>query len=230
VYHNGDILTMAGDTPQYVEAVVVRDGKIAFVGAKADAIATAGAGAKTVDLAGKTMLPGFIDTHGHFIYFGKNLVDADLFGTKDVADVVARLKAHAPNVPEGAWIVGFGYLARKLKEQRTPTIEELDAVSADRPVLIVDSSGHLGAANSVAFKAAGIFAATPDPVGGSFARKADGTSLAGPMEETALNAVREKRPPFTGTLADQVGIGASNLWASYGQTTAMECGPCQTAS
>jgi len=178
VYHNGDILTMAGDTPQYVEAVVVRDGKIAFVGAKADAIAKAGAGAKTVDLAGKTMLPGFIDTHGHFIYFGKNLVDADLFGTKDVAD----------------------------------------------------SSRHLGAANSVAFKAAGIFAATPDPVGGSLARKADGTSLAGPMEETAPNAVREKRPPFTGTLADQVGIGASNLWASYGQTTAMECGPCQTAS
>jgi len=102
------------------------------------------------------------------------------------------------------------------------TIEELDSVSADRAVLIVDSSGHLGAANSVAFKAAGIFAATPDPVGGSFARKADGTSLAGPMEETALNAVREKRPPFTGTLADQVATGASDLWASYGQTTAME--------
>jgi len=125
---------------------------------------------------------------------------------------------------KGAWIVGFGYQARQLKEQRTPTIEELDTVSTDIPVLIVDSSGHLGAGNSAAFEAAGISGATPDPAGGTFARKADGKTLAGPMEETALNAVRARRPPFTGELADQVASGASRLWASYGQTTAMDCG------
>ena len=224
LYFGGDILTMAGPTPEYVEALVVRGGRIEFAGAKADAERRAGKAAESVDLGGKTLLPGFIDTHGHFIYFGKNLVDADLFGSGSVGDVVARLKAHAPNVPPDAWIVGFGYQARSLREQRTPTIEELDAVSADRPVLIVDSSGHLGAANSAAFRAAGVTASTGDPAGGSFARKADGASLAGPMEETALNMVREKRPPFSGQLADQVALGASRLWASYGQTTAMECG------
>jgi len=73
---------MAGATPQYVEAIVVRDGKIAFVGSKADALTRAGAGAKTVDLAGKTLLPGFIDTHGHFMYFGKNLMDATCSGAR----------------------------------------------------------------------------------------------------------------------------------------------------
>ena len=101
-----------------------------------------------------------------------------------------------------------------------------------KPGSIVPEGAWIGAAHTdVGFGyLARKLKATPDPVGGSFARKADGTSLAGPMEETALNAVREKRPRFTGTLADQVGIGASNLWASYGQTTAMECGPCQTAS
>ena len=224
VYFNGDILTMAGESPTYVESLVVREGRIVYVGSAAAAMSAAGDDATRIDLQGRTMLPGFIDTHGHFIYFGKNLVDADLFGTKNVGEVIERMKRHAPNVPEGAWIVGFGYLSRKLAEQRTPTIEELDAVSLDRPVLIVDSSGHLGAANSAAFRAAGIKAATPDPVGGSFTRKTDGKSLAGPMEETALNAVREHRPAFTGALADQVVIGASKLWASYGQTTAMECG------
>jgi predicted amidohydrolase YtcJ len=103
-------------------------------------------------------------------------------------------------------------------------MEELDQVSADRPVMIVDSSGHLGAGNSVLFKLAGVSAATPDPEGGNFTRKPGGTELAGPMEETALNMVREQRPPFTGTSADRVVTGAVDLWASYGQTTAMECG------
>jgi predicted amidohydrolase YtcJ len=97
-------------------------------------------------------------------------------------------------------------------------------VAADRPVMIVDSSGHLGAGNSRVFDVAGITADTPNPEGGSFTRKTGGTSLAGPMEETALNAVRSKRPPFTGELADDVITGAATLWARYGQTTAMEAG------
>jgi predicted amidohydrolase YtcJ len=134
------------------------------------------------------------------------------------------MKTQAEKTPEGDWIVGFGYKARGLKEGRTPTIEELDQVSADRPVMIVDSSGHLGAGNSLLFKLAGVSAATPDPEGGNFTRKPGGTELAGPMEETALNMVRKQRPPFKGASADRVVTGAVDLWASYGQTTAMECG------
>ena len=90
--------------------------------------------------------------------------------------------------------------------------------------MIVDSSGHLGAGNSAVFAQAGITADTPDPKGGTFARKSDGKSLLGPMEETALNAVRSKRPPFTGKLADEAITGAANVWASHGHTTAQEAG------
>jgi predicted amidohydrolase YtcJ len=224
IYVGGDILTMKGPKPVYVQALAVRDGKIAAVGARDAVMRLKGAATEVVDLKGRTLLPGFIDTHGHMIYFGKNLMDADLFGARDVAELVARMKAHVPKVPEGAWIVGFGYGARSLKEGRAPTIEELDAVSPDRPVLIVDSSGHLGSANTAAYRAAGIDASTPDPEGGSFARKADGRALAGPLEETALNALRRRRPPFTGELADRVATEAARLWMSYGQTTAMDCG------
>ena len=223
LYRGGNILTMAGPKPGYAEALVEKDGKILYVGPLAGAIKAAGAGARRVNLAGRTLLPGFIDAHGHFLHFGKNLMDADLFGSADVADVVTRMKAQAVKVPADAWIVGMGYKAIQLKEKRTPTVEELDAISADRPVVIVDSSGHLGAGNSAAFRAAGITPATPNPEGGVFDRKADGKSLAGPMEETALNAVRAKRPAFTGKLADDVVTGAATLWARYGQTTAMEC-------
>jgi predicted amidohydrolase YtcJ len=224
LYTGGDIITMRGSTPEYVESLVVRDGNILFVGSLEDAKKRIAPGATTIDLGGMTLLPGFIDTHGHFVYFGKNLVDANLFGCTDIADLVARMKKQLEQTPAEGWIVGFGYQARGLKEGRAPTSEELDQVSVDRPVMVVDSSGHLGAANAAAFKAAGITADTPDPTGGMFTRKADGTSLAGPMEETALNAVRSKRPPFTGELAARAITGAAEVWASHGQTTAMEAG------
>jgi len=224
IYHGGDILTMRGPSPEYVEALAVQDGKILFAGTLAEAQELAGANSKQIDLAGKTLLPGFIDTHGHFVYFGKNLVDANLFNCADIAELVARMKKQVELTPADAWIVGFGYQARSMKEGRPPTSAELDQISADRPVMVVDSSGHLGAANAAAFKAAGITADTPDPTGGMFTRGSDGKSLLGPMEETALNAVRAKRPPFTGELAARAITGAADVWAGYGQTTAMEAG------
>lgn len=224
IYDGGVILTMAGPEPERVESLAVKDGRIAFAGPALEAAAFAGPDTRRIDLEGRTLLPGFIDTHGHFVYFGKNLVDANLFGCANVAEVLERMRRQAERTPDDGWIVGFGYQARQLAEGRTPTAAELDRVSADRPVLIVDSSGHLGAANAAAFRAAGVSAATPDPTGGSFTRGDDGTSLLGPMEETALNAVRAHRPPFSGELADRVITGAAEVWASHGQTTAMEAG------
>ena len=224
VYVGGDILTMRGTSPEYVEGLAIKDGKILFAGPRLEAQRLAGTDAKIVDLGGKTLLPGFIDTHGHFVYFGKNLVDANLFNCQSIEELISRMKKQAEVTPEGAWIVGFGYQARTLKEGRPPTAEELAQISSDRPVMIVDSSGHLGAANLAAFETAGIRSDTPDPTGGIFSRKEDGKSLLGPMEETALNAVRAKRPAFSGELAARAITGAAQVWASYGQTTAMEAG------
>ena len=224
IYSGGEILTMRGQSPEYVEALTVKDGKILAVGRKADVLQAAGPATRQVDLAGHTLLPGFIDTHGHMVYFGKNLVDADLFGCEDIPQVLERMKHQAARVPAGGWVVGFGYQAKALKEKRVPTREELDTISSDLPVLIVDSSGHQGSGNSQVFAAAGISAETPDPDGGVFSRFPDGKQLLGPMEETALNAVRSRRPAFTGQLAADAIIGAAKKWASYGQTTAMEAG------
>ena len=224
IYSDGEILTMRGQSPEYVESLAVKDGKILAVGRKADVLKLAGATTRRVDLAGRTLLPGFIDTHGHMVYIGKNLVDADLFGCEDIPQVLERMKHQAARVPAGGWVVGFGYQAKALKEKRVPTREELDTISRDLPVLIVDSSGHQGAGNSHLFAAAGITAETPDPAGGVFSRSPDGRSLLGPMEETALNAVRSRRPPFTGQLAADAIVGAARKWASHGQTTAMEAG------
>jgi predicted amidohydrolase YtcJ len=223
IYFNGDILTMATKEPTYVEALAVEDGKIAFAGTKDEALKLKGDATRLIDLKGHTLLPGFIDGHGHMIYYGKNMVDADLVGVTSIPELIERMKVQAAKTAPGDWIVGFGYSVPMLKENRAPTAAELDAISPDRPIMVVDSSGHNGAGNSGVFKLLGLDAETKDPEGGSYARNPDG-SLAGPLEETALFDVREQRPPFTGKLADDVAINGSRMWASYGQTTAQECG------
>ncbi len=223
IFINGDILTMASTDPTYAEALAVTDGKIAYVGTKDEALKLKGDATKLIDLHGHTLLPGFIDGHGHMIYYGKNMVDADLVGVTSIPELIERMKAHAAKTAPGDWIVGFGYSVPMLKENRHPTAAELNEISPDRPIMVVDNSGHNGAGNSGVFKILGIDASTKNPEGGSYARNPDG-SLAGPLEETALFAVREQRPSFTGKLADEVAINGSKLWVSYGQTTAQECG------
>lgn len=224
IFFGGDILTMVGDQPSYPPAMAVKDGKIIALGSMEILKSLVSSKTQHIDLKGKTILPGFIDTHGHMIYFGKNLIDADLRGSKDIPELMNRLKTHVANVPEGSWIVGFGYQTKQMTEKRAPTIEELDQVSTTRPIMIVDSSGHAGAGNSALFKATGVSGKTKDPVGGTFYRKPGSNEILGPMEETALNFVRNQRPPFKGEQADQVALKGANLWASYGQTTAMDCG------
>ncbi len=225
IYVGGDILTMKGKTPRYVQALAISDGIIAYTGSEAEALKLKSANTEIIHLGGKTLLPGFIDTHGHMVVFGKNLVDSDLFGSKHVADIVTRMKAQAAKVPADGWIVGFGYTIPALSEKRHPTAEELDKIATDRPVLVMDSSGHQGSMNSFLMKLAKVSADTPDPEGGVFLRKPDTREPLGPMEETALLVqVRPLRPQFTGALADRVITEGAALWAAYGQTTAMECG------
>lgn len=83
VYHGGDIITMEGDSASYAEAVAVKDGKILFVGNKAEAIKAAGEGYASVDLQGKTLVPGFFDGHAHFFGFGAQAVTANLLASPD---------------------------------------------------------------------------------------------------------------------------------------------------
>jgi len=224
MYYGGDIITMEGDSANYAESVVVKDGKIVFVGSKDEAMKAAGNDHTMVDLAGKTMLPGFIDAHGHMVYYGKNLMDQSLTGVKDIPEIIQRMKSHIAQIPGDGWIVGMGYAPLKMKEQRHPTADELDQISMDRPVLIVHASGHGGSMNHALMKLLHIDEKTVDPTGGEYVREKGRKMPAGPMEETALIEVRNQRPAFTGEAADKVIKEASKIWASNGQTTAMECG------
>lgn len=194
LYLGGTILTMAGDTPAYAEAVLVKDGRILFVGDLADArnMATP---EREVDLQGRTLLPGFIDGHGHVFNAGIQKLVANLLPPPDgeghsVASVIELLTAWQGQndgaIAKTGWIIGFGYDDSQLKEQRHPTATELDQVSLDTPVLIIHQSGHLGAMNHKGLELAGITADTANPEGGVIRRAADGKTPNGVLEEMAM--------------------------------------------
>ena len=157
VYFGGDILTMVGDEPSYVEALVVKDGLIEFAGTAAEAMKIAGSGHKMVDLAGKTLLPGFIDGHAHFANFSSQAIGAILLPSPDASvdkmeDLIATLKDW--NTPENraltGWIFGTGFDDSVLEEKRFPTKHDLDQVSTEFPIIIIHISGHFAVVNSLA--------------------------------------------------------------------------------
>ena len=194
LYFGGSILTMAGDTPAYAEAVLVTDGRIVFVGDLADARGMA-TPEREVDLQGHMLLPGFIDGHGHVFNAGIQKLVANLLPPPDgegdsVASLVELLKTWQGQndgaIAKTGWIIGFGYDDSQLKEQRHPTATELDQVARDIPVLIIHQSGHLGAMNHKGLALAGITADTANPEGGIIRREADGKTPNGVLEEMAM--------------------------------------------
>ena len=163
IYVGGEILTMAGDRPAYVEALAVRDGRILHSGSRTDAKKWAGAQTLWVDLEGKALLPGFIDGHGHIADYIQQwtlpvLNPPPVGDVTSIEDIRRKLTSHLREqrpVP-GRLVVAVGYDDSLLKERRHPTRVDLDAVSQDVPIVILHTSGHLLVANSAALKLAGL--------------------------------------------------------------------------
>ncbi|WP_193105924.1 amidohydrolase [Brachybacterium sp. FME24] len=176
LYHSGRILTMV-DQDDAPEAVVVRDGVIAVVGALDGARAQLGAGATEVDLAGRTLMPSFIDSHGHLLHHGALAALVDLEHASSIADVVAAFRERlAQRDPEDrSALIGAKYDPNLLAEGRHPTRYDLDEVATDLPVFALHRSMHVAVGNSFLVDGASLTARTPDPDGGRFGRSADGT-------------------------------------------------------
>lgn len=230
LYTGGPILTISDALP-VAEAVAVKEGRIIAVGDLDAVSAHQGEDTRIYDLDGRTLLPGFIDSHGHVVMGGLQALSANLLAPPDgtVSDIAALqatlsqwAEDNADTVKRVNLIVGFGYDNAQLAELRHPTREDLDIVSEDVPIIIVHQSGHLGVANSKALELAAIDADSEDPPGGIIRRDANGDPN-GVLEEYAFFAVLV---PLLGDLG-QEGLNAfvragTQLWASYGYTTAQD--------
>ncbi|MBK9522611.1 MAG: amidohydrolase [Rhodocyclaceae bacterium] len=231
IWSGGPILTM-NDKAMRAEAVAVADGKILAVGKRSEVMKLKGPGTQMVDLKGQTLVPGFVDAHGHIVVGGLQALSANLLAAPDgkVVDIPSLQQTlrdwaekNTVAVDKVKLIVGFGYDNAQLKELRHPTKEELDDVSRDIPVLIVHQSGHLATVNSAMLKAMGYDANSKDPAGGVIQRKPGTTEPNGTLEETALFSAL---PVVLGRIgADGMKIFAregAKLWARFGYTTTDE--------
>jgi predicted amidohydrolase YtcJ len=228
VFINGDVLTMdAGN--RVVEAVSVRGERIEAVGTSDEIMQLVNANTEVHDLRGRTLMPGFVDAHGHFPGSGMSVISADLtsppVGNKQtMSQVLGALKARAAGTDPGEWVSGFGYDDTLLAEQRHPTRAELDAVSGEHPVVAMHVSGHMLVANSRALEIVGISAETEDPVGGVIARREGSREPNGLLEETARMGVMEAMQDIGLTVAYQMVKSAVREYAQVGVTTAQSGG------
>ena len=231
IYYGGAILTMSDNQPR-AEAVAVAGGKVLAVGSSQEVMKLQGNETQLNDLNSQTMIPGFVDAHGHVLMIGLQALSANMLPAPDgqVNDIEAlqrTLKTWA-NANEGVvekvnLIIGFGYDNAQLKELRHPTAEDLDQVSKDIPVYVIHQSGHIGVGNSSAMEIVGFNSDSENPPGGVIRRKAGSKEPNGVMEETPhfmaliklLSAVDAKG-------AQTMFEAGMDLIASYGYTTAQE--------
>lgn len=185
------VLDEAGTVGQ---SVAIRAGRIVAVGADAEIEELAGPGTRVIDLAGRTVLPGFVDTHCHIEDIGTVEDTVSFAGARTIAEVVERVREAAARTPAGEWIRGrIFHPVSQLVEARRPTRAELDAATRDHPVHL--PFGHSCAVNSAALARAGIDRHTPDPPGGVIERDPDGEPT-GILEEGAERLVTDVVPPW----------------------------------
>ncbi|PNW26041.1 amidohydrolase [Formosa algae] len=230
VYFGGDIITMAGNTPEYAEALVINDGKIIFVGASDEAMKAAKKGHQMIDLKGKTLLPGLIDGHAHFGSFAAQAIGAQILPSPDAkADDIPQLLQILKdwNTPENraltGWIFGMGFDDSVLKEKRFPTKEDLDQVSTETPIMLIHISGHFASLNSKGLELLEITADTKNPEGGIIRRMPNSMEPNGVLEELAAIPLYAKAltPASEEALMKFMQAG-QEMALSYGYTTAQD--------
>lgn len=232
IYYGGDILTMRGETPEYTEAMAIKDGKIFFVGSKAEALKLKGDSTMLVDLNQRTLLPGFVDPHSHLWISGLQSLAANLLPAPDgegnsipaLIDVTKEwVNNNQQAIGKVGWIVGFGYDDAQLAEHRHPLADELDKISTEFPVLFIHQSTHLGVMNHKGLEMANITANTPNPVGGVIRRIKGGQQPDGVLEEIAFfNAAYNFLKVFDPETNEAIAKAGLKNYAAFGFTTAQE--------
>jgi len=222
LYVNGRILTMVPGAP-VAAALAVRDGRLAAVGDVEGVLALRGRDTEVVDLAGRTVLPGFVDPHNHFAAGALEAFAADCHTppVRTISEVQAALRAAAGSTPPGEWVRGVGYHHAHLAERRHPTREELDEAVPDRPALLLHFSYHQGVANTQALAAAGIGRGTPDPPGGGIGRDRAGEPTGLLFERAMAVAERASREGLERRFGE-VAAAASRRFAAVGLTTVQD--------
>lgn len=214
---NGKVLTVDKDFAVR-SAVAVKDGKVAAVGGPE--LAKTWTAARTIDLKGRTLMPGFIDAHLHLISVSPRSVEPAK--ARSIAELGQMVAAKAKALGPGEWVVGSGWDEALLAEKRNPTRADLDAIAPDNPVVLVRAGAHSAVANTMALKLAGIDKDTPDPEGGLIERGPGGVPNGIVRERTDLilklvppNTPAQMRPSYVKSLKDLLTLGITSFMEAW---------------
>jgi len=228
IFTGANIITMDPDNTG-AKAAAIRGDTIALVGDRNEAMALAGPDTRLVDLGDRALIPGLIDTHGHFPFTARLLKFVNLspppVGTAEtIDDIVDLLGSYIADnqVPAGTWVMGYGYDDSLLADLRHPTRDDLDRASTEHPIAIMHVSLHLGAANSAALAAVNIDAGSADPAGGVIRRRDGSQEPNGVLEETATYALLAPLGTAEPGEFDAQVREATAYYASFGITTAQD--------
>jgi len=228
ILQGGTLITMNPAQPR-AEAMAIRDGLIQAVGSKEQVMACQGPTTQVVDLAGHTLLPGFIDAHGHFsnalmVVDWANIQRPPAGPVTDIASLQQVLRDHLTAHPlaPGQWMVGYGYDPDGLADGRGLDRADIDPITPDNPVMLIHNSNHGAVLNSKALELVGYDAATPDPAGGVIVRRAGSQEPAGLVMETAFIPLFVQMPkPSQEALLERF-AAAQALYTCKGITTIQE--------
>lgn len=227
IYIHGRVLTV-DPANTVTEALAVKGSRILAVGTNATIEKLKDAHTVVVDLQGKTLIPGFIDGHSHFMGLGHakyaDLMPPPVGTVSSIPDLITVLKAFKEKngIKDGEWIYGYGYDQDQLAEQRHPTKEDLDGAFPNNPVAVTNVNGHMLVANSYALRISGIDSNTPNPPGGVIVRKPGTNEPTGLLQEHASGLLKRehKQPSWDEQL--QAIKDQEQFYASNGITTAQE--------
>lgn len=227
IYFNGEVITVDKEN-SIVEAIFVEDGVIKAVGSNTDIIALGDENTEKIDLKGKTVLPGFIDPHGHIVATAQTLMIVTLGDVTSIEELVARLKKELEeNPPQGdKWLIGFGYDNTKFEDGQHPTKFDLDSVSKEVPITVSHASGHLACVNSKALELYGYVGDDYIVPEGGVVRTVspDSKEANGVLEENAILDSEKKKivisPGFEDVLRAVERV--QKVYASLGVTTTQD--------
>jgi hypothetical protein len=228
VIKNAEILTLDNKNTR-AKSVAVSQGRIYKVwpvGEPPEHEYTLKTNAEVIDLKGRVLIPGFIDTHSHLLMYAQfsNQVNCSSPLNNSIDDILDKLSKRVSAMDEGQWLLGWGYDNTKLEENRHPTRKDLDLVSKGIPIFLKHTSTHFGVANSKALEISGINENIKDPHGGKFGRDEDGLLNGVMYELPAMNLVKMSIPvPTTEELAHSIGE-ASRDYLAQGITTCTDAG------
>ena len=192
LFVNGTIRTMDPARP-LASGVLVNGGQIRFVGDGPETRRRAATGVRTIDLGGRALLPGFIDNHTHLVMGGHHLLGIDLrrcASPEEFRDIIGARVARFPL----RWVTGGTWDHESWPEKKLPTCHLIDNVSAATPVFVQRLDGHMGLANSLALRLAGISTATADPRGGTIVRDPATGEPTGILKDSAMDIVQAVIP------------------------------------